>query len=42
MPGMIQGGWEYVDAAYTITANVIIFYAFALYWRLRAARRIDR
>ena len=34
MSGMIQGGWEFVYAAYGITAAALILYAFSLFVRL--------
>ena len=37
MTGMIQGGWEYVVAAYAISGLVFTAYAVSLFQRLRAA-----
>lgn len=37
MTGVIQGGWEYVIAAYAVSALVFVAYALSLYLRLRAA-----
>jgi hypothetical protein len=42
MTGMIQGGWEYVQASYAITFLVLAVYAVSVSLRLgraRAARR---
>jgi hypothetical protein len=35
MSGMIQGGWEFVYAAYGITGVGLGFYALSLWLRLR-------
>jgi hypothetical protein len=35
--GVIQGGWEFVIAAYAITAVVLLGYAFSVCWRLSRA-----
>ncbi len=37
MTGMIQGGWEYVIAAYVVSAVVFVAYGLSLFLRLRAA-----
>jgi Heme exporter protein D (CcmD) len=37
--GVIAGGWEYVWAAYTVTAVILIGYAASLIARYRAERR---
>ncbi len=43
MMGAIQGGWEYVWAAYGITAVVLIGYTVSVLLRWRSAiRRRDR
>jgi len=34
MRGVIEGGWEFVIAAYVTTAVVLLGYAFSVYWRL--------
>ena len=34
MSGMIQGGWEFVYAAYGITGGALVLYAFSLFVRL--------
>jgi hypothetical protein len=39
MNGMIQGGWEYVGAAYVVSTVVLGGYALSLFLRLRAASR---
>jgi heme exporter protein D len=36
MSGMIQGGWEFVWAAYGITFTTLSLYCFSLWLRLRA------
>jgi hypothetical protein len=36
--GVIQGGWEYVQAAYLVTAAILIGYVVSLYARHRAER----
>ncbi len=35
MTGMIQGGWEYVYAAYGLSAAVLVIFAVAMELRLR-------
>ena len=35
MSGMIQGGWEFVYAAYGITGGALALYALSLFVRLR-------
>jgi hypothetical protein len=37
--GVISGGWEFVWAAYGITAAVFVLYGVSLVTRLREARR---
>ena len=37
--GVIAGGWEYVIAAYTATAVILLGYAASLIARYRAERR---
>lgn len=39
MSGMIQGGWEYVNASYIITIVTLAGYALYVSMRLRAANR---
>jgi hypothetical protein len=38
MMGFVQGGWEFVIAAYTVTALVLGGYALTLHRRYRAER----
>ena len=38
MSGVIQGGWEFVSAAFGISAFVMIAYTISIVIRLRAAR----
>lgn len=41
--GVIQGGWEYVWAAYSVTALVLFGYAFLVHVSYRAERaRVER
>ena len=43
MSGMIQGGWEYVTAAYVISAAILCAYAVSVFVRLRQEQaRRDR
>ena len=37
--GVIEGGWEYVWAAYSLTAVILLGYAATLIARYRAERR---
>ena len=37
MTGMIQGGWEFVYAAYGITGVAMVLYGMSLFVRLRQA-----
>ncbi len=39
MRGVIQGGWEFVIAAYAVTAAVLLGYATSVFLRWRAERR---
>lgn len=39
MNGVIQGGWEYVYAAYGFTATALLAYLASVVWRLRAEAR---
>ena len=39
MSGVIQGGWEYVVAAYAVSAAVLAGYAASVFVRYRAAGR---
>jgi len=38
MSGVIEGGWEYVTAAYVASAVTLLGYAFSVYWRYRRQR----
>jgi hypothetical protein len=38
MSGVVQGGWEFVIAAYSITALGLLVYGLSLFMRLREAR----
>lgn len=41
--GVIEGGWEFVIAAYVVTAMVFGGYGFSVFSRLRSeARRAER
>ena len=40
MTGIVQGGWEFVWAAYGLTAAVFVGYGISLIARLRESRRI--
>lgn len=42
MNGVVQGGWGFVIAAYTITAVGLIAYTVSVIARLRGAKRHDR
>lgn len=37
--GVIEGGWEYVQAAYSVTAVILLGYAASLIARYRAEQR---
>ena len=39
MDGVIQGGWEYVGAAWGISLSMLVSYALIVVARLAAARR---
>lgn len=43
--GVVQGGWEFVWAAYSVSAAVLLGYAMSIHLRYRAerarARRVD-
>lgn len=39
MTGMIQGGWEYVIAAYGLSFTVLVVYAVSMQLRLRQKAR---
>ena len=38
MSGVVQGGWEFVVAAYAVTGTVLAAYAASVLLRLRAER----
>ena len=37
--GVVEGGWEFVQAAYTLTALVLVSYGTSLIMRLREANK---
>jgi hypothetical protein len=39
MSGVIQGGWEYVCAAYVVSAAILLGYACSVLWRYRRETR---
>jgi hypothetical protein len=39
--GVIQGGWEFVIAAYVATAVILLGYAGSVLWRYRHERNHD-
>ena len=41
MSGVVQGGWEFVIAAYTITGVGLVAYAISLLVRLKELRKHD-
>ena len=40
MTGIVQGGWEFVWAAYGLTAAAFLIYGISLISRLRESKRI--
>jgi heme exporter protein CcmD len=42
MSGVIVGGWEFVIAAYTVSAVVLLGYAISVHLRYRAERDQQR
>lgn len=42
MSGVIVGGWEFVIAAYTVSAVVLLGYAISVHRRYRAERDLKR
>jgi hypothetical protein len=38
MTGVIEGGWEYVIAAYVASAVILLGYACSVFWRYRRER----
>lgn len=41
MSGVIQGGWEFVAAAYLVSAAVLGAYAASVFWRFKAEQLIE-
>jgi hypothetical protein len=41
MTGVVQGGWEFVIAAYTITGLALLIYGGSLYIRLKEWKKHD-
>ena len=41
MSGVVQGGWEFVIAAYTITGLVLVVYGISLITRLKELKKHD-
>jgi hypothetical protein len=41
MNGIIQGGWEFVAAAYLVSAAVLGAYAASVFWRLKIELLIE-
>ena len=41
MNGVVQGGWEFVIAAYTITGLAFVIYGVSLLARLKELRKHD-
>lgn len=41
MSGVVQGGWEFVIAAYTITGVALVVYGVALIARLKELSKHD-
>jgi len=41
MNGVVQGGWEFVIAAYTITGLAFVIYAISLFARLKELKKHD-
>jgi hypothetical protein len=42
MTGVIQGGWEFVIAAYAVSAGALLAYGASLFLRWRAEERRSR
>ena len=38
MTGVVEGGWEFVAAAYTVTAAVLTAYAMSVFLRYRSEK----
>lgn len=41
MTGVVQGGWEFVIAAYSISALAFIVYGVSLFTRLKELKKDD-
>lgn len=41
MSGVVQGGWEFVVAAYTITGLALVIYGVSLAVRLKELKKHD-
>ena len=41
MTGVVQGGWEFVIAAYTITGLAFVIYGISLFARLKELKKHD-
>jgi hypothetical protein len=41
MNGIIQGGWEFVAAAYLVSAAVLGAYGVSVFWRLKTELLIE-
>lgn len=41
MSGVVQGGWEFVIAAYTITGVALVVYGVSLIARLKELKKHD-
>ena len=41
MSGVVQGGWEFVIAAYTITGVALVIYGVSLIARLKELKKHD-
>lgn len=39
MSGVVEGGWEFVTAAYLVTAAVFVAYATSVFLRYRTEKR---
>jgi hypothetical protein len=42
MSGVVQGGWEFVVIAYTITGLAFVIYGVSLFIRLKELEKHDR
>ena len=40
--GIVAGGWQYVIAAYSLTAIGLLVFAWSLFWRFRQLRSEDK